>query len=340
MSKRLLAIMCAVITMLAATSIGPAVRPGVAQAGCQTFKETGKTVCGKFLQYWKAHGDVAQQGFPTSNEFKEVSETDGKAYQVQYFERAVFEAHPENKAPYDVLLSLLGTATFKLNYPKGAQELPPDMRPEAGMTFPETGKTIRGIFLEYWKSHGGLAQQGYPITNLVSEKSQTDGQTYTVQYFERAVFELHPENKAPYNVLLSQLGTFQYNRKYPGNAPSGANMVASGQWGGQGIGLLIEGSTIRFEYDCAHGTIDGASIPLDAAGKFEVKGTHIFEFGASEQVESPHQARYTGTVKGNVMTLTVTVANASPTNPNATGEQVLGPFTLTLNTKPFIRKCM
>jgi hypothetical protein len=35
-----------------------------------------------------------------------------------------------------------------------------------------------------------------------------------VQYFERAVFELHPENAAPFDVLLSQLGTFRYQAKY------------------------------------------------------------------------------------------------------------------------------
>jgi hypothetical protein len=37
-----------------------------------------------------------------------------------------------------------------------------------------------------------------------------------VQYFERAVFEYHPENQPPYNVLLSQLGTFRYREKYGG----------------------------------------------------------------------------------------------------------------------------
>jgi hypothetical protein len=34
--------------------------------------------------------------------------SDGKQYQVQWFERARFELHPENAAPYDVLLGLLG----------------------------------------------------------------------------------------------------------------------------------------------------------------------------------------------------------------------------------------
>src|SRR3954451_19602275 len=85
----------------------------LAQAGCRTFKETGKTVCGRFLQYWQQNGGLAQQGLPLSNEFVEVSDLNGQSYTVQYFERAVFEKHPENQAPYDVLLSQLGAFQFK-----------------------------------------------------------------------------------------------------------------------------------------------------------------------------------------------------------------------------------
>ncbi|MGN6812802.1 MAG: hypothetical protein ACTHMP_18215, partial [Thermomicrobiales bacterium] len=33
-----------------------------------------------------------------------------------------------------------------------------------------------------------------------------DGNTYVVQYFERARFEHHPENQPPYNILLGQFG--------------------------------------------------------------------------------------------------------------------------------------
>lgn len=87
-----------------------------AQANCQTFKETGKAACGRFLTYWLEHGGVAQQGFPISGELTEVSELNGKPYKVQYFERAVFEMHPENAAPYDVLLSQLGTFQYKRKY--------------------------------------------------------------------------------------------------------------------------------------------------------------------------------------------------------------------------------
>jgi hypothetical protein len=85
--------------------------------------------------------------------------------------------------------------------------------------FQETGKTVCGRFLSYWQENGGLPQQGYPISNEFAEKSDLDGKTYTVQYFERAIFELHPENKPPYDVLLSHVGLFQFQRKYPNGEP-------------------------------------------------------------------------------------------------------------------------
>ncbi len=46
---------------------------------------------------------------------------------------------------------------------------------------------------------------GFPISEALQERA-ADGKTYTVQYFERARFELHPENAPPYDVLLGHLG--------------------------------------------------------------------------------------------------------------------------------------
>jgi hypothetical protein len=86
--------------------------------------------------------------------------------------------------------------------------------------FAETGHTVNGRFLTYWNSHGGLAQFGYPLTDEFPEKSDLNGQTYTVQYFERAVMEYHPENQPPYDVLLSQLGTYRLHEKYPNGVPN------------------------------------------------------------------------------------------------------------------------
>ncbi len=90
-----------------------------ADSGCQTFTQTGHTVCGDFLVYWQTNGGLAQQGYPISDVFDEKSETDGITHKVQYFERAVFEAHPENQPPYNVLLSLLGSQKYKTKYPNG-----------------------------------------------------------------------------------------------------------------------------------------------------------------------------------------------------------------------------
>ncbi len=185
-----------------------------ARADSRTFAETGKTLAGRFLEYWDAHGGLAQQGYPISDEMEEVSDTDGKTYMVQYFERALFELHSEFAGtPNEVLLSLLGVFLYNQKYPGGAPGQTPNN--EAGSRlFDETGKSVGGLFLDYWDAHGGLAQQGLPISDEFQEKSDLDGKTYTVQYFERAVFELHPENAAPYNILLSQLGTFRYKAKY------------------------------------------------------------------------------------------------------------------------------
>ena len=48
-------------------------------------------------------------------------------------------------------------------------------------------------------------EQSLPLSEPQPE-TLGDGRLYTVQWFERARFELHPENKPPYNVLLGLLG--------------------------------------------------------------------------------------------------------------------------------------
>jgi hypothetical protein len=71
--------------------------------------------------------------------------------------------------------------------------------------FWQTGYCLRSRFLDYWQNHGGLAINGFPLSDEHIEMLE-DGHTYTVQYFERARFEYHPENQPPYDVLLGQFG--------------------------------------------------------------------------------------------------------------------------------------
>jgi hypothetical protein len=168
------------------------------------FPETGHTLSGAFLKYWKANGGLPVFGFPLTEEHKEVSPTDGKTYTVQYFERNRFEYHPENQPPNDVLLGLLGVQSV------ADRIFPPAAEPAIGpdtLYFPQVQHTVSGAFLTYWQRFGGLRQFGYPITEPLLELSDIDGKTYSVQYFERARFELHPEYAgSEAEVLLGLLG--------------------------------------------------------------------------------------------------------------------------------------
>jgi phosphate binding protein len=245
-SLRVLALIALLAGSLPIVSSGPT---AVAQNDCQTFKETGKKVCGKFLTYWNKNGGLAQQGFAISDEMQEKNEADGKTYSTQYFERAVFELHSDNKEPYDVLLSLLGNFEYRRRH--GVDGAPGQKAStDNPLKFSQTGKTIGGKFRAYWEKNGGLAQQGYPISEEFQERSNLDGKLYTVQYFERAVFELHSDNKEPYDVLLSLLGKFRYDLKQAGTGntvpPEGQDKLKalSGQ-------VIVDGSSTVYPITAA-----------------------------------------------------------------------------------------
>jgi hypothetical protein len=67
--------------------------------------------------------------------------------------------------------------------------------------FPETGHNVPPDFLAYWFANGGLAQFGYPLSEVITETLE-DGKQYEVQYFERVRMARHPENGPPYHILL------------------------------------------------------------------------------------------------------------------------------------------
>ena len=90
------------------------VTPIAATAERIYFTETGHILQFGFLQAWKAGGGLPVYGYPLTEEFVEVSPSDGRPYTVQYFERNRFEYHPENRGtPYEVQLGLLGAPAFR-----------------------------------------------------------------------------------------------------------------------------------------------------------------------------------------------------------------------------------
>jgi hypothetical protein len=162
------------------------------------FPETGHNLSGELLTAFNTNG-LMIIGYPISEPVQEGGRT------VQYFERARLEYWPEHAGTQWVvqgtLLGRLATkgrekeAPFK-PLPAGTPSDTPDR-----VIFSETGHSLAYGFKKYWDAHGGLWQFGFPI----SEEFQENG--LTVQYFERARFEYHPEYAGTnYEVLLGRLG--------------------------------------------------------------------------------------------------------------------------------------
>ncbi len=87
-------------------------RPEPCNQDCTLFRETNHTLRGTFADYWNRYGGLPVFGLPLTEEFVEISPTNGKPYTVQYFERNRFEFHPENTGRFRVLLGLLGGETL------------------------------------------------------------------------------------------------------------------------------------------------------------------------------------------------------------------------------------
>ncbi|MGC8873059.1 MAG: beta-galactosidase [Chloroflexia bacterium] len=211
-------VLLAVVVLASLAAAPAAAAPGSARS--RYFPETGHTVSGVFLDYWERYGGLYIFGYPITDEFMDVS-TDGNAYLTQYFERAIFEYHPEYAGTrYQVLLRLLGVIVTQGRWFDPAP--PPYYDTPGRLYFPYYGgHSLSGRFLSYWQRHGGLPIFGYPISEPFYEVSPTDGQTYLVQYFERNRFEYHPELAGtPYEVLLGLLGS-EYLASHP-IAPSPA----------------------------------------------------------------------------------------------------------------------
>ena len=95
----------------------------------------------------------------------------------------------------------------------------PKPTPARRTTSPKLATRLRAQFWGFWSRNGlefdgnkkaksvaeSLALFGFPVSEAQMEQG-SDGQMYLTQWFERARFEFHPENKAPYDVLLGRLG--------------------------------------------------------------------------------------------------------------------------------------
>jgi hypothetical protein len=95
--------------------------------------------------------------------------------------------------------------------------------------------------------------------------------------------------------------------------PRKMQRLATGTWGGPHIRIQVESGSASIDYDCANGTIDGP-FNLDGNGSFTWRGSHTREGPGPIRVgqeENGKAAIYTGSVKGDNMTLTVKLADTN-----------------------------
>lgn len=110
-----------------------------------------------------------------------------------------------------------------------------------------------------------------------------------------------------------------------------AGIPVTGEWGGNHIGMILDESGGRIEYDCADGII-GPIVP-DAAGRISAAGTHTPGSGGPDiegHVPPAYAAQFTGAVRGDRMTLEGRVQNGVS----------LGPFELRRGVEPGIFRCL
>lgn len=177
------------------------------------------SVGGTFHEFWLRNGGLPIFGHAITGEFMTVSPETAQDHITQIFERQRFEHHPDNVGtPYEVLIGRLGVSAAER---RGLMDTAPfqPLESNAGqqgcLFFTETGHNLCGRFLEYWSSSGldmgdegvsfreSLALFGFPISEVFINP-ETGLKT---QYFERAIFEHHPESQGtPYEVLLVRVG--------------------------------------------------------------------------------------------------------------------------------------
>lgn len=171
------------------------------------FPETGHTLAYGFLEFWLRNGDVPIFGYPLSEELSEQGMT------VQYFERAVFEWHPEAPAEWRVQLRRLGVEATRGRSDRAFLPTEPADN-TACRYFVETQHNLCHGFRWFWERFGGVRIFGYPISEELTE----DG--LTVQYFERARLEWHPEQRGTAGeIQVTRLGDWAARRIAAERAP-------------------------------------------------------------------------------------------------------------------------
>ena len=221
------------VTYAAVSYLGDAeLPPNVGQADISVYiEETGHTIGGVFLDYWRATGEETMFGYPISEPF---AAPDG--YYSQVFERGVLQYLPLKVwtvepfvRPMPVGRLLIGEQTSGFGNASGKRlasgNRVPGMRAlaaddpavqeimAAGGIYDETtGHTISGDYLAWYRAHEGDYYLGAPLSEIVAEEGRP------AQWFESGLLIETPDG-----VHMAPLGQRLAERLGVSTAPSPAN---------------------------------------------------------------------------------------------------------------------
>ncbi len=198
MIKRLSGLL--IIALFAISAFLPPQASNAQEAGRLYVAETGHWITNGFLAaYQNVHNPQDIYGYPITDAF--INATTNRV--IQYFQRALFELHPENPPELRVEKKLLGEFLYKKGSP-----LPNPVNSPSCQYFPETNHQVCYAFLDFFKANGGIAQFGYPISDIELHEGRM------VQFFQRAAFEWHPELAPGARVILADLGIRYFNARH------------------------------------------------------------------------------------------------------------------------------
>jgi hypothetical protein len=161
----------------------------------QFFPETGHYVKGEFLQFYRSVPDPRLVfGYPIT---EQITSRDSKT--VQYFQRARFELRQDLPEDQRVQLTPVGQALYER-----ADQL--NLGNISGCELFPTGYSVCLAFLDFFKTSGGAAQFGNPISPFEYHES------LIVQYFENARLEWRADRPEGQRVVLTDLGRHYFDR--------------------------------------------------------------------------------------------------------------------------------
>jgi hypothetical protein len=171
--------------------------------------ETGHTVEGQMLDYWRANGAAAVYGNPISEVFAAPN-----GFYSQAFERGIFQYNPDWTLTDNPTVRLMPTGRKSLSdrtetsradgrRTRGDRRLSAwtpgwenetraaEVANEGGRYSEDTGYSISGEFGAWYDSHEGWFYIGEPISEPLRERGMT------VQYFEKTILVAGPDGVVP-----------------------------------------------------------------------------------------------------------------------------------------------